>query len=170
MKKILGFAVLALACTIYAGTFRIEGEELTVQQGKVQIGQHAHSFSNGKVALTVAKETILIGSYNLDKAGKYHVWVRTFTQGGKWRNGELSINGQALGVFGDEPLKEGEKAHWQWIKLNSVELPAGKVEFKVFSKMGYVRLDALIITDEENYIPPAKAADVFKVQALPAAQ
>ncbi len=161
-------SVLALLVgAVHAGTFRIEGEDLTASQGKIQIGNHAYDYSGGKMILATARSTVLTGSYKLDKAGKYQVWVRTLTQGGKWRNGELSINGQALGIFGDEPLKEGEKTHWHWIRLKDAELPAGKIGLSVFSKMGYVRIDAIILTDEENFTPPEKTADIFKIPALP---
>ncbi|MBR4662971.1 MAG: hypothetical protein IKO93_03765, partial [Lentisphaeria bacterium] len=161
-------SVLALLVgAVHAGTFRIEGEDLAVKQGKTQIGKHARDYSNGKMVLALSRKTVLSGTYKLDKAGKYQIWVRTLTQGGKWRNGELSINGQALGSFGDEPLKAGEKAHWHWIRLKDVDLPAGKIELSVFSKMGYVRIDAVILTDEENYTPPEKITDIFKIPALP---
>ena len=166
MKKMLIPIALTAACVLHAETFRIEGEDLAVTQGKVQIGKHALAFSGGKSVTVTAKETTLEGACKLEKAGKYQVWIRTFTQGGKWRNGELSINGQSLGKFGDEPLKEGEKAHWGWIKLKEAELPAGKIEFKIFSKMGYVRVDAILLTDDESYTPPEKAADIVKVPAL----
>ena len=102
LKRYLSFAALAMALAIHAGTFRIEGEDLNVRQGKTQIGQHARDYSNGKMVLALSRKTVMSESYQLDKAGKYQVWVRTLTQGGKWRNGELSINGQALGSFGDE--------------------------------------------------------------------
>ena len=167
MKKVLSLALLALVGTIHAEAFRIEGEDLVVQQGNVQIGKHAYDFSKGKMVLPAEKGTVLAGSYMLDKAGKYHVWIRTFTQGGKWRSGELSINGQSLGKFGDEPLKEGEKAHWHWIKLKETDLPAGKIELGISSKMGFVRIDAILLADDESYTPPEKAADIAKVPALP---
>ena len=161
------FSLAFLIGAVHAGTFRIEGEDLTVRQGKTQIGQHARDYSNGKLVLPLSRKTVLSRSYKLDKAGKYQVWVRTFTMGGKWRNGELSINGQPLGIFGDEPLKEGEKKHWHWVKLKEADLPAGKIEVSIFSKMGYVRIDAILLTDEESYTPPKKPADIFKIPALP---
>ena len=167
MKKVMSLALLALAGIIRAEVFRVEGEELKVRQGKVQIGKHAYDFSKGKMVLPTEKDTVLAGSYNLDKAGKYQVWIRTFTQGGKWRSGELSINGQSLGKFGDESLKEGEKAHWHWVKLKETDLPAGKIELGITSKKGYVRIDAILLTDDESYTPPEKAADIAKVPVLP---
>ena len=167
MKKMLIPVVLTAVCALHAETFRIEGEDLAVPQGKTKLGKHAAAFSGGKSITAAAKGTVLEGAYKLEKAGKYQVWVRTFTMGGKWRNGELSANGQALGKFGDEPLEEGEKAHWHWVRLKETELPAGKLELKIVSKMGFVRLDAILLTDDERYTPPKKGAEISKIPALP---
>ena len=167
LKRVLSLAALVACSIVYAETFRIEAENFAIRQGKAQIGKHAYAYSNGQMALTTAKETVLGGIYRLDQAGKYQVWIRTFTQGEKWRNGELSINGQALGIFGDEALKEGGKDHWHWVKLTPIDLPAGKCEFKILSPKGYVRVDAIILTDDEAYIPPEIPADIGKVPTLP---
>ena len=91
LKRYLSFAALAMTLAVHAGTFRIEGEDLTASQGKIQIGKHARDYSNGKMVLALSRKTVMSGSYKLDKTGKYQVWVRTLTPGGKWRNGELSI-------------------------------------------------------------------------------
>ena len=166
IKKIFAFTALAVCFAVHAEAFRIEAENF-VPKGKWQIGQHARQYSNGKMILGLERKGELSGSCKLAKAGKYQVWVRTMTQGQKWRKGVLSINGTELGTFGDEPFKEGQKSgSWHWIKLKEIELPAGKTEFKITTPMGYVRIDAIILTDDEKYTPPEKPADIAKVPAL----
>ena len=168
VKTILAFAALAVSFAVHAAAFRIEAENL-IQTGKWQIGQHAHNYSNGKMVIGLKRSGELSGNYKLSKAGKYQVWVRTMTQGQKWRKGTLSINGKELGSFGDEPLKEGQKSgSWHWIKLKEIELPAGKTGIRITTPMGYVRIDAVILTDDEKYTPPEKPADIAKIPALPA--
>ena len=136
VKTILAFAALAVSFAVHAAAFRIEAENL-IQTGKWQIGQHAHNYSNGKMVIGLKRSGELSGNYKLSKAGKYQVWVRTMTQGQKWRKGTLSINGKELGSFGDEPLKEGQKSgSWHWIKLKEIELPAGKTGIRITTPMG----------------------------------
>jgi len=168
MKKFMVLTVLALACSVYAETFRVEGENLAVQQGKVEIGKHATAYSNGKVALLRSGNTEVAGNYTLEKAGKYEVWVHTFSQGGNWRKGVLSINGKSLGSFGDAPSAEGNTPHFYWAKLSPVEIPAGKVEFKVVSAKGYCRVDVIVLTNDEGFTPPVNMAELATVPALPA--
>ena len=168
MKKIFAFTALAVCFAVHAAAFRIEAENL-IPTGKWQIGQHARQYSNGKMIVGLERKGELKGSYKLAEAGKYQVWVRTMTQGQKWRKGNLSINGKELGSFGDEPFKPGEKSGaWHWIKLKEIELPAGKTEFKITTPMGYVRIDAVILSNDEKYTPPENPADIAKVPALPA--
>ena len=119
---------------------------------------------------------LLLGSVSFADAGraeaedlKYYVWVRTLTYGEKWRTGELSINGKAVGVFGDEPLREGmKKGSWHWVRLaNAVELPEGKITFSVKTPKGFVRLDSVILTDDAAFVPSGERAEIEKVQSLP---
>ena len=167
MKSILMVGALTMCCAaVHADTFRIEAEQLD-QQGKWQIGKHVRVYSDGKSVIAMESKAVLSGSYKLDKAGKYQVWVRTETRGQNWRKGLLSINGKELGSFGDEPLKEGQKSgSWHWIRLGEIELEAGKIELKITTPKGYVRADAIVLSDEESYTPPEKPVDIVKIPEL----
>lgn len=166
MNRFLTGCLLAMGLIAHAESYRAEAEDFT-PQGKWQIGQHARYFSNAKCIVGMTKNGELTGSYNLAKAGKYQVWVRTETRGQKWRKGQLSINNKDLGSFGDEPLREGQKAgSWHWMRLKEIELEKGKIEFRITTPKGFVRIDAVILSDDASYVPPDNPADIMKVPAL----
>ena len=167
MKQMLVWSLLLLGSVSFADAWRAEAEDLKASEGWQQgVGKE---LSGGKVMVAVRKGGTLAGDYKLARAGKYYVWVRTLTYGEKWRTGELSINGKAVGVFGDEPLREGmKKGSWHWVRLaNAVELPEGKITFSVKTPKGFVRLDSVILTDDAAFVPSGERAEIEKVQSLP---
>lgn len=167
MKQMLAWSLLLLGSVSFADAWRAEAEDFKASDGWQQgVGK---DLSGGKCMVALRKNGTLTADCKLAKAGKYYVWVRTLTYGEKWRTGELSINGKNAGVFGDEPLKEGmKKGTWHWVRLaNAVELPEGKITFGVKTPKGYVRLDAVILTDDAAFIPADERAGMEKVQSLP---
>ena len=166
MKKLLVWGLVLAGAVSFADAWRVEPENFKASDGWQQgVGK---DLGGGKVMVAVKRNVTLDGDYKLDKAGKYHVWVRTATYGEKWRTGELSINGKSVGVFGDEPLKAGmAKPSWHWVKLaNAAELPAGKISFNVKTPKGFVRMDSVILTDDDAFVPADDRAGIEKVQCL----
>ena len=166
MKNLLICSLLVLGCAVFADTWRMEAEDF-ITEGKWVKGKHSINYSGEYVMVSTAAKSTLSGKYEIPKAGKYTVWVRTMTMGGNWRKGNISVNGKMSGEFGDAPLKDGMKSgDWYWVNLGVFELPAAEVDFKVISTKGYVRVDALVITDDAKYVPPAKVPEINKIKAL----
>lgn len=166
MKKLLVWGLVLAGAVSFADAWRVEAEDFKASDGWQQgVGK---DLGGGKVMVAVKRDAALSGDYRLDKAGKYHVWVRTVTYGEKWRTGELSINGKSVGMFGDEPLKEGmAKPSWHWVKLaNAAELPAGKIFFSVKTPKGFVRVDSVILTEDAAFVPSDERAGIEKVKCL----
>ena len=169
MKNLFICCLVALVGSLFADTWRLEAEDFATE-GKWTVGNHVYDYSNGKVLVATAQNSTIKGKYEVPKAGKYHVWVRTNTLGGNWRKGLLTVNGKDAGIFGDDPLKEGQKAgSWYWQKLGVHDLPAAEIEFKVKAIKGYVRIDAFIISDDEKFVPSNKVSDISKIKPLEAA-
>lgn len=166
MKNLLICGLLALGCTVFAATFRMEAEDFD-QEGKWIKGKHSILHSNEYVIVADNKNSVVKGKYEIPAAGKYYVFVRTMTMGTNWRKGTLFVNGKQLGMFGDCKITEGiKKGAWYWEKLGPVDLPKAEVEFKVTTPKGYVRIDAFVITDDAKFVPPDKPAEIGKIKAL----
>ena len=103
-----------------------------------------------------AKEATMSGKISVPEAGDYWVYVRDYSQGGKWRCGIIYLGDQKLGRFGDAPLSEeltpsGHHKHWQWTKAPfKVQLPAGEVEVKIVSTSANTRFNVLYFTTEDD--------------------
>ncbi|MDR0869223.1 MAG: hypothetical protein LBN39_00370 [Planctomycetaceae bacterium] len=98
------------------------------------------------------------------KTGKYNVFVRTRNWVTPWTpeyapgKFQMSVNGKKLDtVFGTE----GDPWHWQ--SGGTVDIKDTNVEIALHDLTGFDgRLDAIIFTNDENYVPPedVKAIDV----------
>ena len=165
--KLLAWSLALLGSVSFADNFRLEGEKINITpKCKIGVGRE---FSEGKYVILMEKKSSISGDFKLAKSGKYYVWARTMTYGEKWRTGELSINGQKIGTFGDAVLKDSmKKGSWYWARLEKpIELTAGKISVSVSSPLGMVRLDTLILTDDPAFKPSDDRAELEKVQALP---
>ncbi|MBT3287842.1 MAG: FAD-dependent oxidoreductase [Victivallales bacterium] len=92
--------------------------------------------------------------FDLPKAGTYRVWVRdrNWVKGHSPGTFQILVNGKPLGeTFGDAPTSE-----WTWEDGGRVQLPAGKVKLSIHDLTGYYgRCDALVLTTDQDYRPPA---------------
>lgn len=82
--------------------------------------------------------------------GKYHVWVRTFDWVARWKaegtpgRFQLLVNDAVVGV---DLGTQGE--NWQWHKVGSVALPAGKAKLALKDLTGFNgRCDAIYLTTD----------------------
>lgn len=100
------------------------------------------------------------GTVRIPAAGEYRVWVRTKDWVAHWKAAgtpgrfRVILNGQALGVdFGTEG------ADWQWQEGGKITLPAGEVKVALHDLTGFNgRCDALILSKDPSFTPPAGAA------------
>jgi len=94
-----------------------------------------------------------IMSFNNSQGGGYHVWVRDRNWVKEYAPGRFKVlvNSKALKKeFGAAPTDQ-----WTWEYGGKVKLKKGKVDLALRDITGfYGRCDAVILTDDGNYIPP----------------
>lgn len=99
-------------------------------------------------------------------AGRYHVWVRARNWLQKHSPGrfQVKINGQAL----DKELGAASSDHWLWQEADSVELQVGVATLALHDLTGYYgRCDAIILTTDASYRPPASGWDSIPTKTYP---
>lgn len=148
MKKLFAVAAMVIgAVALSAADFIVQMEKFPDAENcsKSKMG----SALNKEYVTFSAKQATLSGKINVPEAGKYWVYVRDYSQGGKWRCGIVYIGDKKIGKFGDNPIEP--KQHWQWTKAPfKVDLPAGEVELKVVSTSNKTRFDAIYFTTEDD--------------------
>lgn len=153
MMKFLGMAILGIF-SLTAAEYRIETENFPVKnKWRIGIDQQA---SGGKMLFSAEKkDNPARAEFNLTEGGRYYVWVRSMSFGEGYRHAEVLINGKSLGQFGDAPLeKNAKKPSFLWQRATvPVELPGGKIEVVLNPNSGLERVDAIILTTEENFDP-----------------
>ncbi len=86
------------------------------------------------------------------KIGIYSVWTRTkdATSNAGSRHFALSVDGTQLpslvGVHGNDG--------WEWEKAGKIELTAGEHTLSVKHTGAYGRMDMLVVTDDNDFVPP----------------
>ena len=149
MKKlfIIG-AMIAGAVALSATDFVVQIDKLPEAPNCVVT--HMGSALGQKLVHFTAKQATLAGKINVPESGSYRVYIRDYSQGGKWRCGTLYIGDKNLGKFGDGKLEDPHK-RWQWTRAPfKVQLPAGDVEVKIVSDSPYTRFDAIYFTTEDD--------------------
>ena len=160
-----GFFLAALLPALLAGgTFRIEAEKLdggwTLRKTSAAVGKALVS--------VVKKGSALSGKVILPEPGRYTVWARTFDFGEKYRRTTLFFNGKEIGTVGDDsPRAAKAKPVFCWHKAGApVELAAGPLTVRAVSAGGYARLDAVILSSDENFVPPEDPREAEKTKEL----
>jgi hypothetical protein len=103
-------------------------------------------------------------SFNFSRGGEYHVWVRDRNWEEEYAPGRFKvlINGKAL----DKEFGAAPTDRWTWEYGGKVKLKKGKVDVALHDLTGYYgRCDAIILTDDSNYIPPEEKKEVCKERA-----
>ena len=150
MKKIFVVAAMVIGAVALSATDFIVQVEKFPDAENVKKSKMGSAY-NHEMVLFAAKQATMVGKLDIPEAGKYWVYVRDYTMGGKWRNGFVFINGKKIGKFGDNPSPDGKGGVWQWNKAPfKVDLPAGEVEVKIVSNSPNTRFDAIYFTTEDN--------------------
>ena len=145
---------LFIVGAMIAGAVALSATDFVVQIDKLPDAENVTKANMGsalgkKYVQFTAKGATLTGKINVPEAGKYWVYIRDYSQGGKWRCGILYIGDQKVGKFGDNPIEP--KQHWQWTKSPfKVDLPAGEIEVKIVSTSNKTRFDAIYFTTEDD--------------------
>ena len=78
-------------------------------------------------------------SIQIEKAGRYHVWVRAFSSANSRRGLQMAVNGERLKVTHDQTERR-----WSWQLAGSVDLPAGEAKIGVHdADVGFECADAM---------------------------
>ncbi len=103
-------------------------------------------------------------SINISQRGEYHVWVRDRNWEQEYAPGRFKvlIDGKALKKeFGAAPTDK-----WTWEYGGKVKLKKGKVDLALHDITGYYgRCDAIILTDDANYVPPEDKEKICEERA-----
>ena len=100
---------------------------------------------------------------DVPEAGAYRLWVRARNWLPQFSPGTftLLVNGEETRVFGEADTDE-----WLWEDGGRVDLPAGRVEIALRDLTGqYGRCDAMILTRDMDYAPPATGEEVRQERA-----
>lgn len=98
-------------------------------------------------------------SVTIPRPGNWRVWVRTKDWLPEFSPGKftVAINGKRAAVLG-ESKREG----WVWENAGDFKLAAGKVELSLVDLSGaFARCDAILLTSDLAYVPPADAAGLL---------
>ena len=100
----------------------------------------------------------------LSEAGNYRVWVRARNWVKEHAPGrfKISLNGRSL----EKEFGAADSETWVWESAGDLALAAGKVTLALHDTTGYYgRCDALVLTTDKTYVPPAERADICKERA-----
>jgi hypothetical protein len=98
------------------------------------------------------------------RAGRYRLWVRAKNWHPAHAPGRFQVllNGQAA----TRTLGAAPSAAWQWESAGEFDLPAGTLRLALHDLTGaYGRCDALVLTTDLNYTPPADVAAIAQERA-----
>ena len=102
----------------------------------------------------------------LAQAGQFHVWVRARNWLPEYSPGKFQVvvNGTPL----DKQLGTAKNDHWLWEQAGTVQLPAGKSTLALHDLTGYYgRCDAIVLTTDAAYRPPAAGWDYIATKTSP---
>lgn len=115
----------------------------------------------GGTGAPVADATV---QFTLPRAGKYRLWVRARNWLKEHSPGQFTVlvNGKPT----EHVLGRAASDEWLWEQAGDFDLPAGPVALALHDLTGYYgRCDALILTTDAGYVPPAKLEDVIAERA-----
>ncbi len=102
-------------------------------------------------------------SFDVDRPGKYTVWARSKNWLTEFTPGRFQV------LIDDAPLPRecgtAPVPEWTWEKAGEVDLPAGSHSLALRDLTGaYGRCDAVLITDDPDFIPPADSSGTGRLR------
>lgn len=148
------------------GFYYIDAEDFDHYGGWQMDNQFVHLMGSPYLMATGIGKPVedAIMSINISQGGEYYVWVRDRNWIKKYAPGRFKVlvNSKALKKeFGAAPTDK-----WTWDYGGKVKLKKGKVDLALHDITGYYgRCDAIIFTDDANYIPPEDEKKICKERA-----
>lgn len=166
MKSLL-FAFLATVGSVSAQPLWIEAESFSSPGGWVLDTQFIDIMGSPYLMAHGMGKPVKDATTSIDlAAGTYTLWARTKNWVGPWDatgapgRFEISVDGQKLdhefGTTGKD---------WQWEKAGPVKVSGGKATLALHDLTGFDgRIDALILSKEKGFTPPADVAATNKLR------
>ncbi len=165
LSLLLGFLC---AVVLTAAEYRIEAENFPEKGEWKPESCAAWKLSNQRMLDPKgAKSATAKTTVALPEAGRYCFWVRAVSFGGALRQCRVLINGKSVGTFGDRKTPEAIYPIMVWEKaLKKLDLPAGDVTIELVSLNPFTRVDALILTTDNNFVPANEPAGIEAITEL----
>ena len=166
MKKLLVVAAFAAAACM-AAEYRIEAFTMNQAEGS-NWAKHC-SGTNGSMWYSPKKGNKLSGTFQMPKAGKYYVWVRTQTNNQNWRKIQVSVNGKSIGKFGDKRIAGFTKPCLYWEKALlplTVKEDGEELKLEITDIGGNSRIDCLVLSDNPEFTPSDQDSEITEIDEL----
>jgi len=144
----------------------IDAEDFASYGGWTLDTQFVHLMGSGYLLATGVGTPVddATTEFELKKSGTYRVWVR----GRNWVKEHapgrfrIVVNGRGL----EKEFGAAESDKWVWESAGDVALAAGKVSLALRDTTGYYgRCDAIVLTTDKTYVPPAERAEICAERA-----
>ncbi len=137
------------------GFYYIDAEDFDHYGGWKMDNQFVHLMGSPYLMATGIGKPVedAIMSINISKGGEYYIWVRDRNWVKEYAPGRFKVlvNSKAL----KKEFGAATTDKWTWEHGGKVKLKKGKVDLALHDITGYYgRCDAIILTDDANYIPP----------------
>jgi len=148
------------------GFYYVDTEDFDDYGGWLMDNQFVHLMGSPYLIATGIGEAVEDAktSVNVLKEGEYYVWVRARNWEKEYAPGRFKIllDGKQLNKeFGAAPTDK-----WTWENGGKVKLKKGNIDIVLHDITGYYgRCDAIILTDDGNYIPPEDKKQVCAERA-----
>lgn len=161
-KALLSFALILACASAGASSLFVEAESFSdrggwsLDQQFIDLMGSSYLIAHG-YGKPVADATTTI---DIDQAGTYHVYVRTYNWVSPWTDkegpGAFRIK---VGKHTLKPVLGTVGDGWMWQSAGSVKLSAGKTVLSLCDLKGFDgRCDAIYLTTDEGDVPPSELA------------
>ncbi|MFW6171628.1 MAG: FAD-dependent oxidoreductase [Planctomycetota bacterium] len=151
---------------VVPGFLWIDAEDFSDYGGWWLDTQFVHLMGSGYLIANGIDKPVAPASTEVEipRAGTYRLWVRTRDWLPEYSPGQFRV---AVGDRVAEPVfGRADRGGWVWESGGSFELEKGAVQLELRDLSGeYSRCDALVLTTEANYVPPADTKGVIRERA-----
>ena len=151
---------------IVDGFYYIDAEDFDHYGGWQMDNQFVHLMGSPYLMATGVGKPVedAMMSFDIAKRGEFHVWVRDRNWEKEYAPGRFKVlvDGKAL----KKEFGAAASDRWTWEYGGKVKLKKGNVDLALHDLTGYYgRCDAIVLTDDANYIPPEDKKEVCKERA-----
>ena len=145
------------------GFLWIDAEDFTDYGGWLLDTQFAHLMGSAYLIAAGVGKPVADATVEVDiaKAATWRLWVRSRDWIPEHSPGQFKL--VVGGVSAEKVFGKAEHDRWHWASAGDFSLKQGKATIALHDLTGYYgRCDALVLTTDLKYTPPAKVADIAK--------